>query len=198
MSYQYNNLYIVLLSTSLLLAGCHKYQKTTPNLQSIPTQPTNITPNNQFSIQGKIGIKTSTKSGSAFFAWQQDQETFNIELSGALGIGRTNIQGNSHHATLMSTKTGTIEAQSPEQLLEQATGWNAPISYLVPWIQGQSATPKAKIQRDAQNRISQLVEDDWQVDLNYSPTQTLPNKISLKQHLENNQENQITVIINHR
>ncbi|MBF7686858.1 lipoprotein insertase outer membrane protein LolB [Acinetobacter rathckeae] len=200
MSLQTNTSQTLLLSVVIFLTGCQQYQRTEVTPKPIITAPTENTvqPSNQFSIQGKIGIKTPAQSGSAFFTWQQDQDTFNIELAGALGIGKTNIQGNSHHATLMNAKTGTIESESPEQLLKQATGWNAPIGHLVAWIQGQAATPQAQIQRDPQNRISKLDEDQWQVDFSYNTTQPLPYKIILKQPLENNQENRITLVIENR
>ncbi|SDB89893.1 lipoprotein insertase outer membrane protein LolB [Acinetobacter boissieri] len=200
MSYQTHPQHILLIGVVIFLTGCQQYQKTKINPPPVlaPATQTTTTPSNQFSVQGKIGIKTPTQSGSAFFTWQQDQDTFNIELSGALGIGKTNIQGNSHHATLISAKTGTIESESPEQLLKQATGWNAPIGNLTAWIQGQAATSQAQIQHDSENRINQLDEDGWQVNFSYHPAQELPNKIIIKQMLDNNQENRITLIIENR
>ena len=40
---------------------------------------------------------------------------------------KTQIQGKPGEVTLNSAKTGLITAASPEELLERATGWQAPL-----------------------------------------------------------------------
>lgn len=170
--------------------------------QTISTQATTIsqTPQtlNHFNIQGKIGVKTPEQSGSAFFVWQQNQQNFDIELSGILGIGKTVIQGKPGEVTLNSSKTGEISAESPEELLQQATGWQAPITHIVDWVQAKPATVQAQIQKDTQQRITQIVEDGWTVVLNYNESSNLPNKLILQQQLETGKENRITMVIQNR
>ncbi len=143
-------------------------------------------------------MKTPKQSGSAFYTWSQDQENFNIQLNGILGIGKTIIEGKSGEVTLNSTKTGLISAENPEELLEKATGWVAPITHIINWVQAFPATENAQIQRDTSQRIAQLVEDGWVVDFSYNDKATLPNKLILKQTLENDQENRITMVIQNR
>ncbi len=170
--------------------------------QSIQTQPQVSKPSaqglNQFNLQGKIGVKTPQQSGSAFFTWQQNQEQFDIELSGILGVGKTQIKGQPGQVTLNSAKTGLVTAESPEDLLEQATGWRTPITNLVHWVQAKPASLKAELKKDQQQRIEQIVEDGWTVNLSYNQTATLPNKLILQQQLETGQENRITMVIQNR
>ncbi len=154
--------------------------------------------NNQFNLQGKIGVRTPQQSGSAFFRWVQEQQEFDIELSGMLGIGKTQISGKPGQVTLNSANTGLVTANTPEELLEQATGWKTPITNLVSWIQARPATSTAQIQKDENNRPTQFIENDWTVDLSYNEQATLPNKLILKQSLESGQENRITMIIQNR
>lgn len=52
--------------------------------------------------------------------------------------------------------------------------------------------------RDESNRLKQLIEDGWTVDFSYNDGQTLPNKLLLKQALEENKENRITMVIQNR
>lgn len=182
------SLKISLIALTTAITGCQTY---------IPkTQPQTARPQatNQFDLQGKIGVKTPQQSGSAFFTWQQNQDQFDIELTGALGIGRTHIQGTHEKVTLTSAKTGTITAQTPEELLEKATGWQTPITHLVSWVQAKPATTQAHIQYDAEKRPIQIIEDGWTVQLNYNETTPLPNKLILTQ----NQENRITMVIQNR
>ncbi len=188
--------------TAFTLTGCQQVVKpaqTTPTL----TAPTDATtplqkPSNQFNLEGKIGVKTPKQSGSAFYTWTQDQQDFNIQLNGILGIGKTIIEGKSGEVTLNSAKTGSISAETPEELLEKATGWTAPITHIVDWVQAYPATENAQITRDNTQRIAQIIEDGWTVDFSYNNQASLPNKLILKQQLESGQENRITMVIQNR
>ena len=189
--------------TTLTFAGCQQVFKPPQVTQAVeaPVIHTGATPqkpSNQFELQGKIGVKTPKQSGSAFYTWSQNQQDFNIQLNGIVGIGKTIIEGKAGEVTLNSSKTGRITAQNPEELLEKATGWIAPITHIVSWVQAVPATDNAAITRDNAQRISHLVEDDWTVDFSYNEQATLPNKLILKQQLESGQENRITMLIQNR
>ncbi|NNH38366.1 lipoprotein insertase outer membrane protein LolB [Acinetobacter terrae] len=185
---------LTLIATStLVLTGCQQYtQPQAPSVSQIPEAA------NNFNLQGKIGVKTPGQSGSAFFTWVQQQDEFDIELSGILGVGKTQISGTPGQVTLNSAKTGLIQAETPEELLQRATGWQAPITHLVDWVQAKPATTQAKISKDDSNRPIQFLEDGWIVDLSYNAQAQLPNKLILKQTLESGQENRITMVIQNR
>ena len=185
---------LTLIATStLVLTGCQQYtQPQAPSISQIPEAA------NNFNLQGKIGVKTPGQSGSAFFTWAQQQDEFDIELSGILGVGKTQISGTPGQVTLNSAKTGLIQAETPEELLERATGWQAPITHLVDWVQAKPATTQATISKDESNRPIQFLEDGWTVDLSYNAQAQLPNKLILKQTLESGQENRITMVIQNR
>lgn len=184
---------LTLIATgTLVLTGCQQYtQPQAPSVSQLPEA-------NNFNLQGKIGVKTPKQSGSAFFTWVQQQDEFDIELSGILGVGKTQISGTPGQVTLNSAKTGLIQAETPEELLERATGWQAPITHLVDWVQAKPATTQAKISKDENNRPIQFLEDGWTVDLSYNDQAQLPNKLILKQALETGQENRITMVIQNR
>ncbi len=196
-----NSMTCALLASGILsLTGCQQVinpesNVTTPTLEA-PDQHTQA--DRQFQLQGKIGVKTAQQSGSAFFTWLQDQDQFDIELTGILGIGKTQISGQPGNVTLNSAKTGLIEASTPEELLQRATGWQAPITHLVDWVQARPATSSAQVQKDANHRISQMIEDGWTVDLSYNAQAQLPNRLILKQRLDNGGENRITMVIQDR
>ena len=180
------------VSTSLFITGCQPFVQPPAHVSQ------QVEAENQFNLQGKIGVRTPHQSGSAFFTWVQQQQQFDIELSGILGVGKTQISGQPGQVTLNSAKTGLIYAESPEELLEQATGWQAPITHLVDWVQARPATVNAQIQKDPQQRPTQFIEDGWTVDLSYNDSASLPNRLILKQALESGQENRITMLIQNR
>lgn len=185
---------IFILSSSIgavALTGCQSIA-TKPPVASAPQIP------NQFSLQGKIGVKSPQQSGSAFFVWEQNEDQFDIELSGILGIGKTQISGQPGQVSLNSAKTGLITAETPEELLERATGWQAPITHLVHWIQAKPATLQAQLEKDQQQRITQINEDGWNIQLSYNDTAQLPNRLILQQQLESGKENRITMVIQNR
>ncbi|NNP74121.1 outer membrane lipoprotein LolB [Acinetobacter defluvii] len=179
-------------TASFALTGCQQYVKT-PQTTAPQVQDAQ-----NFSLEGKIGVKTPKQTGSAFYTWQQNQDNFDIQLTGILGIGKTIIEGKPGQVTLNSAKTGEITAATPEELLERATGWVAPITHIVDWVQAKPATTTAQVEKDQQQRPKTIIEDGWTVDFSYNDAAALPNKLILKQALAEGQENRITMIIQNR
>lgn len=143
------------LLTLTVLTGCQSL----PNDRPTPPNPINpfLDTATNFSITGKIGISTQTDSGkqggSAFYAWSQQNDRFGIELTGALGLGATQIFYDGVNATLVNSETGTLTAPTPEALLTKATGWRAPLSKLPYWIVGKPAPGDTNSEFDAQKLI---------------------------------------------
>lgn len=171
------------LSAAILLAsGCQSMQGT--NTTAKPSPIIQAEKLNNFNINGKIGVTmpsasdNNSQGGSAFYAWGQQNERFAIELIGALGIGKTNIEYDGRTATLVSEKTGTLTADDPETLLQKATGWQAPISQMPYWIAGRSAPSDSASKNDAQDRLVSTVNGDWTANFTYKGTDILPSKIS--------------------
>lgn len=205
LSYKSNKLVLLtaITATMAIMSGCQSMKTASATNQPTTTvqgqnaeQPKKL---ENFNITGKIGVTTpgndtsGTQGGSAFYAWGQQNDRFAIELIGALGIGKTNIEFNGQSATLVSEKTGTLTADDPETLLKKATGWQAPISQMPYWISGRPAPSDSTPQLDAQNRLISSVNGDWQASFTYKGADKLPNKISAVQ----SQGNKVVMTINH-
>lgn len=205
-SYKRNKLalFTAMTASVAILSGCQSMKTS-----NTPNQPTDIIQGQNaeqpkklesFNITGKIGVTTpasgttGTQGGSAFYAWGQQNDRFAIELIGALGIGKTNIEYNGQSATLVSEKTGTLNATDPETLLKKATGWQAPISQMPYWISGRSAPSDSAPQLDAQNRLISSINGEWQASFSYKGNDKLPNKISAVQ----SQGNKVVMTIDHK
>ncbi|ELA09091.1 outer membrane lipoprotein LolB [Moraxella macacae 0408225] len=144
---------------------------------SKPVVIENQTPKN-FHINGKIGLTTPTQAGSAFYAWTQRAKNFAIELSGVLNAGQTNITFNSKTATLTNA-TGKMTADNPEELLQKATGWQAPISQLSYWVMGEPAPSDSEHQSDDFNRLTVAKNGEWVANFSYKNTENLPNRVTM-------------------
>lgn len=171
--------FITLSAVALFLSACASTQPTThTTVGSLPSQDAPI----KFGITGKIGIISMGAEGkqavSAFYAWAQEDDRFSIDLTGALGIGATQIRYDGNHATLSNESTGTLTADSPEMLLYQATGWQAPISKLPYWIVGRVAPADSALAYDSEGRLVAATNDAWQASFEYSKT-TLPTRLRI-------------------
>lgn len=187
----------MLKKTLLLICSCSAlYLTGCQHLRTAPSLPSNAAAHAlDFSITGKIGVRTPQQNGSAFYGWTQKQQQFAIDLTGAMGIGQTTIRGKPGEVVLNSSKTGELHASSAEELLFQATGWQAPISQLLYWINAQVATAGAIHQQDADGRLSHVQEGGWQADFSYAGQAKLPNKLII---VDDAQQNRITLTIQSR
>lgn len=193
-----------LTAAILVTTGCQSLKTTSGTNQPSTTvqgqsgqQPQKL---ESFNITGKIGVTTpandtnGAQGGSAFYAWGQQNDRFAIELIGALGIGKTNIEYNGQTATLVSEKTGTLTADDPETLLKKATGWQAPISQMPYWVSGRPAPSDTAPTLDNQNRLISSVNGEWNASFTYKGNDKLPSKISAVQ----SQGNKVVMTIDHQ
>lgn len=180
-----------------MVSGCHTLspqQTIDPTLiNQTPLKPNKL---NSFNINGKIGMSNAltNQAGSVFYVWAQEDDRFTIELQGALGIGFTRIQYNGQQASLQNASIGTITANNPNDLLYQATGWNAPISQLPYWISGSPAPTDSSQKLDNQRRLIQAINGNWTANFQYSEGARLPKKIT-SNHTNGSK---VTIIIKHQ
>lgn len=184
---------LLLASSAFIVSGCQTTQQmgnpaNTSSVMMDGSQSQYPQLLQSFNIRGKIGVTTpetatsAAQTGSAFYVWAQEEDRFAIDITGALGIGHTVIEYNGSSATLVSERTGEITAASPEQLLQQATGWQAPISQLRYWISGRPAPSDIDSQLDEQGRLLASRNGDWQATFDYKNDEAssrLPTKIKV-------------------
>lgn len=167
---------VLIASALFTLTACQSLPKTLPSVSAEQTHDDTL----KFSITGKIGITTNTpngkQAGSAFYTWGQEEERFAIDLTGALGMGATQIRYNGQLATLTNDQ-GEIQAGSPEELLLKATGWHAPISHLPYWIVGKNAHGDTDSQTDDQGRLMQSTNDGWTSNFEYTKEDVRPSRL---------------------
>lgn len=160
---------------SALLSACQTLPKTTPAVAQSPDAPI------VFNISGKISMTQvapdGTQSGTVFYSWAQEGERFNIDLAGALGFGATSISFDGNTATLENGRVGTLHASTPEELLWQATGWQAPISQLPHWIVGRSTPSDYNQQYNTSGQLISASNGEWTAVFDYKGT--LPNRLNI-------------------
>jgi outer membrane lipoprotein LolB len=166
----------VFLTLLLSLQGCTLFQTPTAPPPPAGTQVDwvshmrSLTLLQEWQIQGKIGVRTADDAGSAYIDWSQAQDSFYITLSGPLGQGTTIVSGNPTGARLEQSD-GTWIAESPDQLVQEHTGWEIPISNLLYWVKGMPApgSRPAATHNDL-GTLATLQQDGWNLTFDqYSP-----------------------------
>jgi len=155
----------LLLFLLVLLGGCGLFRTQSPADKPLSwqaQQDKNRTLEH-FQISGKIGIRAAHASGSANLFWQQNQDYFDIRLSGPLGRGAVRLVGNPQQARLEASND--ISEGQAQTLLSERLGWELPLDALHWWLRGLPAPGKtARLQLDNNSRLAQLNQQGWQID----------------------------------
>lgn len=161
----------LLLFTSLFIGAC----------STLPSAGTNNQIKNNWTLSGKIGVTTPDERVAGFIRWQQQDDNFDIYVSGPLNAGSTHIQGNLNKITL---KHGgkTISGVNPQQLIYQQLGWHFPLQNLPFWLQGKTS-PHSQAKTTSENdTLTQILQDNWQVDLSRNHAYyNVPRRIKISQ-----------------
>ena len=130
------------------------------------SRPLPLNPGVDFRVSGKFGIRDGENGYSARFAWQQSMDTYDIEVWGPLGQGRTQLTGDSLSMAVLQGGEMLTRGR-PEEVMQASLGWSVPVAVLPAWIRG---TPHRQLAydsavQDPQGRYTGFVQADWQVTL---------------------------------
>ncbi|MDG2090593.1 MAG: lipoprotein insertase outer membrane protein LolB [Gammaproteobacteria bacterium] len=150
-----------LLIFSLLLASC-----TTSNTlidREWQVHQTLITNTSYWTLQGRLNIRQANNSDTVSINWQQMQQDFEINLSGALGIGATMISGNQNSIRLQQGNDRPIEAANMNELSRDYLGYEFPAEALHYWVRGiPSPDSPATMEFDDKQLLASLTQRDAQ------------------------------------
>ncbi|ROS05777.1 outer membrane lipoprotein LolB [Sinobacterium caligoides] len=153
----------------LLLSGCVSGPAFKPGFE----QPKD--PLNDWTLRGRLGIRTADNAESASLYWRQTGEAYKIKLSGPFGAGSIAIDGTPLHVELRQHGHETLQADNAEQLIYQQTGWRLPVSSMHYWVQGL-ASPELSVDdsrrhtgtgidnKGAQQPLAMLRQQDWLIE----------------------------------
>jgi outer membrane lipoprotein LolB len=116
--------------------------------------------------RGKLALRTSDRSESASFLWQQRQQHIDLQLSGPIGLSATSIHSD---GLTMEIRQGdelrSWDISSP-QAIAANTGWDLPLQALPYWLRG-IPSPLYDIQllevAPGAGTLQTLRQDDWEI-----------------------------------
>ena len=163
---------IVFLSSVLfaLLAGCTTkpdINDSVPTL-TVPEREAQLRAFKPWRALGSIAIDSAEQGKfNASFAWNVDNQGFDIKIFGPLGIQAFQLTENKSGAQLIDRK-GTLEGDNAEQLINSVLGSDVPVGRMQLWMVGLPGDA-TQIKRDDAGRLDSMsvaAGDDtvWKVD----------------------------------
>ena len=130
-------------------------------------------------LQGKMGVRTGPKGGSATLKWRYAPDSQEIELYGPFGGGRVIINVDGNGAVLRDTKGRKIHGKSASEVLYRRLGWHVPFDHLADWARGLPGDGARNVVIDGTGRLKGMVQDNWRIEYQEyreyeSPGNTLP------------------------
>ncbi len=150
-----------LVFVSLVLAACTT-SSTLVN-RSWQAHQSLIEDSKSWTLQGRLNIRQANDSDTVSINWQQTEEAFEINLSGALGIGATTIYGNQSYIRLQQGNDTTIEARNIDELSREYLGYEFPAEALLYWVRGiPSPNSTASMELNENQLLARLSQQDNQ------------------------------------
>ena len=141
----------------LLVAGC----ATTP----APRGSQSAAAMTAWQLNGRVSLTRGEEGWHAGLYWQEQADTFYLRVSGPLGQGGFQLNGDARGIVLVDADGQRFIAQDVDALLVQVTGWQLPVKGLRYWIRGlpAPAAGKAQATRDEVGQLLRLEQSGWTV-----------------------------------
>ena len=146
------------LAVLLALGGC-------ASVPPIPPAEIRAALTDDWTLQGRIGIRTNEQSLSGRIHWKHRADTDDVLMISPLGQGVARIVRDVAGVTLEVPNQPPRHAPDAESLTHAVLGYGLPVSGLAWWVQARPAPDRAFVAtRDASGRLVQLKQDGWVVD----------------------------------
>ncbi|MDA9296239.1 lipoprotein insertase outer membrane protein LolB [Porticoccaceae bacterium] len=175
---------VLLLLAVFTLSAC-AMQSLQPPRTAAPsdwqTHQLRVSQLNDWRLAGKLGFRGPDNGGSASVNWQQQQNNFQLQLSGPFGAGRATLSGNQQIAEMLYQDK--LYRQTPQQLASQLIGVPLPVGALSWWARGLPSPDQetaSSIATSPEGYASSFEQAGWQLSFSrYSETDagSLPSKI---------------------
>lgn len=171
----------ILLLSAALIAGCSHQPPISQPIDWSQHQA-QLAALDQWQLRGKLGFKSPQRGGSANLQWSQNQQQYQLRLSGPMGTGNILIQGDQTRAQMQQGDQSYVDR--PELLAARFTGLPIPVDALSWWVRGLPSPSKSAAMDliiSPDGTASSFVQEGWQLSFSgYRMTKDghLPRKIS--------------------
>lgn len=171
--------YGLIFLISMSLSGCSIFDLH-QDRQQLQHQLNDI---QKWQVRGKLSVVSPEDAATGYLTWQQDNEDFDLFLSGPFGQGSSRLIGNNNQATLTLPDQNPVQAPSAEYLMAHYLGWKFPVLDIRYWVKGQASPHSNATEiRNSLGLLESLQQHNWQVEFSrYQPQAStwLPGKIKI-------------------
>lgn len=119
---------------------------------------------NRWQINGAAAVTHRHNAQSANYRWRQTEQTYQIQLAGALNLGATTISGGVSGVTVTQANGQRWRGRDVNALITEQLGWQLPVEQLVYWVRGIPApTVYRQLTTDAQGHLQSLQQLGWSI-----------------------------------
>ena len=180
---------VFLVFACLILAACQSAVKPDNNVANMQRQlerETVLQKQNQWSFRGRVAISDGDQAGTVKMFWQQQGEQFDIEISLPISNQKYRLRNLDNTVRLESYGTATIEGDSAEAVLTQATGWRIPFDDMQLWLRGMRSDNTTAIEFAPSGLPAIFREKGWLVDYRGWNADAMPMPIKVFASTKNN------------
>jgi outer membrane lipoprotein LolB len=136
-----------------------------------------------FELSGRVAVKLDNRGYSAAVKWQHRDAADDLWLYSPVGGVVATVHSDANGARLTEANGVVHESNDVQALTREFLGWELPLRGLSHWVLARPA-PLVEVQnseRDTQARLTQLLQDDWEVHYSeYQDLATLPARMNLQ------------------
>ena len=168
---------LIILVSLLLLSGCAGKQQLIPqiNWQQQQSRIKNI---EQWTVTGRIGVKTPEQGFTANLNWQHREDKQKLRIYGSFGQTHAQIIQSESEATLEIPDEKIYRSDDIESLIIDVLGYPLPIEHLKYWILGLPyPDDNSGLIFDEQGYLKTINYQQWKI--SYSKYRTFPNMDNL-------------------
>jgi outer membrane lipoprotein LolB len=115
-------------------------------------------------FRGRVSLVRGEQGWHASLDWRETGGRYRLRLSGPLGQGALQVDGNGASVQLQTADGREYRAPDADTLVEQATGWQLPVAGIRYWVRGIPAPGvEARITTDQQGRLQHLQQSGWDI-----------------------------------
>jgi outer membrane lipoprotein LolB len=153
-----------------------------PDLPDWETRRSVLESIDRWEFSGRIGVSAGDEGFNGKLRWRQDGNDYRATVSGPLGVGTVQIEGNGNHVSLTDRKGDVTELKDAEIELRNRYGWTLPLDRLQYWALGipDPSAPSAT-ETGEDGLISEIRQGGWQVTIGQyreGGGQQMPRRIS--------------------
>lgn len=148
-------------------------------LVACASKPTSQLRHPDWERSGKIAIQDEQQNISLLYHWQQQDDNYVIHLMNPMGKIELLLKGWHEQANAQTADGQTYQADTPEELLQELSGWLFPITHAQYWIEGQAGPDSDSLEVNNELNLVRFKSQDWLVELgNYKDQKPRRIKIS--------------------